>query len=107
MSARLRHLRQAQLRVGSGAYLQAEERGDDLEADDRSSGAGHAQVLGLLHGQSHGLLPPRIQRFGVLVGQPGVSTPNCCAYSAFSRCQPPNFIASGPTMRPMGAPLRR
>src|SRR5438105_1737148 len=35
-------------------------------------------------------------------GQPGVSTPNCFAYSAFNRCQPPNFMASGPTMRPMG-----
>src|SRR5881227_2113011 len=35
-------------------------------------------------------------------GRPGVSTPNCVAYSAFSRRQPPNFMASGPTMRPMG-----
>jgi hypothetical protein len=33
----LRHLRQAQLRVGGEAYLQAEERGDALEADDYSS----------------------------------------------------------------------
>src|SRR5258708_1276556 len=33
--------------------------------------------------------------------------PNCLAYSAFSRCQPPNFIASGPTMRPRGVPLSR
>ena len=33
--------------------------------------------------------------------QLGSSTPNCFAYSAFSRCQPPNFMASGPTMRPM------
>src|SRR2546430_4734578 len=40
-------------------------------------------------------------------GQLGVSTPNCVAYSAFSRCQPPNFMTSGPTMRPMGVPLRR
>jgi|SRR6201987_457453 hypothetical protein len=40
-------------------------------------------------------------------GQLGVSTPNCLAYSACSRCQPPNFIASGPTMRPMGVPLSR
>src|SRR3989441_5819865 len=29
-------------------------------------------------------------------------SPNCFAYSAFNRCQPPNFIAAGPTMRPMG-----
>ena len=36
-----------------------------------------------------------------------VSIPNCLAYSAFSRCQPPNFIASPPTMRSMGVPLRR
>ena len=33
---RLRHLRQAQLRVGGEAYLQAEKRGDDPEADDDS-----------------------------------------------------------------------
>src|SRR5262245_61101829 len=45
--------------------------------------------------------------FGALVPQPGVSTLNCSAYSAFNRCQPPNFIASPPTMRPMGVPLRR
>jgi hypothetical protein len=37
---RLRHLRQAQLRVGGEAYLQAEERGDRPEADDDSFGAG-------------------------------------------------------------------
>src|SRR5947207_8623104 len=61
----------------------------------------------LLQGRFHGVLPPTLQRFGALGGQPGVSTPNCLAYSAFSRCQPPNFIASGPTMRPMGVPLRR
>src|SRR2546426_6790149 len=48
-----------------------------------------------------------LQRFGALGGQLGVSIPNCLAYSAFSRCQPPNFIASPPTMRPMGVPLRR
>ena len=29
-----------------------------------------------------------------LGGQFGASIPNCLAYSAFSRCQPPNFIAS-------------
>jgi len=28
--------------------------------------------------------------------QLGVSIPNCLAYSAFNRCQPPNFMASGP-----------
>src|SRR6059036_2157862 len=84
---RLRHLRQAQLRVGGEAYLQAEERGDDPKADDYSFGAGHAQVRGR-------------------EGQPGVSTPNCFAYSAFSRCQPPNFMASAPTMRPIGSPAR-
>ena len=43
---RLRHLRQAQLRVGGEAYLQAEERGDDPEADDDAFGAGDAQVSG-------------------------------------------------------------
>src|SRR6185312_13735720 len=35
------------------------------------------------------------------------SIPNCLAYSAFSRCQPPNFMASTPAMRPMEVPLRR
>ena len=39
------------------------------------------------------------QGFGALVDQPRVATPNCLAYSAFSRCQPRNFIASPPTMR--------
>ena len=38
--------------------------------------------------------------------QLGSSTPNCFAYSAFKRCQPPNFIVSGPTRRPMGRPAR-
>src|SRR5215472_8999461 len=32
---------------------------------------------------------------------------NCLAYSAFSRCQPPNCIASPPAMRPIGVPPRR
>src|SRR5437870_919768 len=50
---------------------------------DYSFGAGHAQVRGR-------------------EGPRGVSTPNCFAYSAFNRCQPPTFMASGPTMRPMG-----
>ena len=36
----------------------------------------------------------------------GISIPNCLAYSACNRCQPPNFIASGPTMRPIGVPPR-
>src|SRR5436309_128325 len=47
-----------------------------------------------------------LQGFGALGGQPGLSTPNCFAYSAFNRCQPPNFIASPPTMRPIGSPAR-
>src|SRR5436309_15016156 len=51
-------------------------------------------------------LPPSLQPFGALGVHPGVSTPNCFAYSAFNRCQPPNFIAPGPTMRPMGRPAR-
>src|SRR5438045_7517184 len=49
-------------------------------------------------------LPLTLQCFGALGGQLGVSTPNCFAYSAFNRCQPPNFMASAPTMRPMGRP---
>ena len=40
--------------------------------------------------------------FGAFGGQPVVSTPNCFAYSACNRCHPPNFMASGPTMRPIG-----
>src|SRR5437899_2787041 len=60
----------------------------------------------LPRGRFHRVLPPTLQRFGALGGQPGVSTPNCFAYSAFNRCQPPNFIASGPTMRPIGSPAR-
>src|SRR6266852_3059123 len=43
---RLRHLRQAQVRVGGEGYLQAEECGDDPEADDYSFGARDAQVRG-------------------------------------------------------------
>ncbi|MGA8762651.1 MAG: hypothetical protein WB562_07280 [Candidatus Sulfotelmatobacter sp.] len=30
--------------------------------------------------------------------------PNCFAYSAFSRCQPLNFMISASTMRPIGSP---
>src|SRR5262249_10398990 len=55
---RLRHLRQAQLRVGGEAHLQAEKRGDDPEADDYSFGSGHAQVRGVLHGRFHWFFPP-------------------------------------------------
>src|SRR5207237_4275499 len=55
-------------------------------ADDHSFGAGHAQV-----GRE---------------GQPGVSTPNCFAYSAFNRCQPPNFMGSAPTVRTLVRPER-
>src|SRR5262249_51471766 len=58
----------------------------------------------LLQGRFHGVLPLTLQRFGASGCQPGVSTPNCFAYSAFNRCQPPNFMASGPTMRPIGSP---
>src|SRR5438309_11217119 len=29
------------------------------------------------------------------------------AYSAFNRCPPPNFMASAPTMRPIGSAARR
>src|SRR5256886_9395799 len=50
------------------------------------------------------LVLARARLFHVLIleeGKPGVSTPNCFAYSAFNRCQP-NFMASAPTMRPMG-----
>src|SRR5438132_5231446 len=52
-----------------------------------------------------GFFLSRLQRFEALGDHLGVSTPNCLAYSAFSRCQPPNFIASPPTMRPLGVPL--
>src|SRR6516165_9008878 len=60
----------------------------------------------VLQGRFHGVLPRTLQRFGALGGQPGVSTPNCFACSAFNRCQPPNFMASAPTMRPTGSPAR-
>ena len=40
MGERLGHLRQAQLRVGGEAHLQAEERGDDPIDDGRNSGIG-------------------------------------------------------------------
>src|SRR5688572_1683230 len=70
------HLRQSQLRVGSEAYLQAEDCSDDPEADNHSFRAIHVQS----------------------------STLNCLAYSACSRCQPLNLMVSGPTMRPIGSP---
>src|SRR6516225_2037248 len=38
----------------------------------------------------HGVVPPTRQRFGALGGQPGLSIPNCLAYSAVNRCPPPN-----------------
>src|SRR6267142_6330389 len=104
---RLRHLRQAQLRVGGEAHLQAEERGDDPIDDGLCLGGGPGGDEGRpLHGRFHGVLPPTLQRFGALGGQPGVSTPNCFTYSTFNRCQPPNFMASAPTMRPIGSPAR-
>jgi len=46
------------------------------------------------------------QDWATLGGQLGALIPNCWAYSALSRCQP-NFIASLPTMRPIGVPLSR
>jgi hypothetical protein len=55
----------------------------------------------------HGFCFPSIHKFCAAGGgELGVSTPNCLAYSACNRCQP-NFMASGPTMRPRGFPLRR
>src|SRR5215471_4899622 len=105
---RLRHLRQAQLRVGGEAYLQAEERGDDPIDDGLCTRGGLSGDEGrLLQGRFHEVSSSSIQGFGALGGEPGVSTPNCFAYSLFNRCQPPNFIASPPAMRPMGVPLRR
>src|SRR5215467_8976480 len=104
---RLRHLRQAQLRVGGEAHLQAEERCDDPIDDGLSFEGGPSGDGGrLLQGRFHGVLPFTPQRFGALGGQPGVSTPNCFAYSVFNRCQPPNFMASAPTMNPIGSPAR-
>jgi hypothetical protein len=46
MSECLRYLREAQLRVRSEAYLQAEKRSDDPEADDEAFGARNGQVQG-------------------------------------------------------------
>src|SRR5262249_50479000 len=115
MSEQLRDARRAQWRVGSEAYLQAEERRRGPEANHDSFGAAHLldDSLGvggglgdeesrILQSRFHGILPPTRQRFGALVVQPGISRPNCLAYSAFNRCQPSNFMTSGPTMRPMG-----
>jgi hypothetical protein len=89
-------------------HLQAEERSDDPIDDGLGFGGGLDGDEGrLLQGRFHGVLPPKLQRCGALGGQLGVSTPNCFAYSAFNRCQPPNFIASPATMRPMGVPLEQ
>src|SRR5437870_394518 len=88
---------------------------------DRSAGAAPGPRSQPVHSIQRGTETPRavavdigtcgvwvaLQRFAALGGQLGVSVPNCLAYSAFSRCQPPNFIASPPTMRPMGVPLSR
>src|SRR5579862_2736071 len=61
-----------------------------------------------LEGQPKAAVPTSIQdSFADLGGQLGALTPNCRAYSAFSRCQPANFMASAPAMRPMGVPLSR
>ena len=51
--------------------------------------------------------PAHLREWAPLGGQLGTSMPNCWAYSAFSRCQPSNLIASPPAMRPMGVPPRR
>src|SRR5215510_15500791 len=75
---RFRHLRQAQLRVGGEAHLQAEERGYDPEADDFSFGAGHVQVRGR-------------------EGRPGASTPNCFAYIGVLPTAPVALLCHGGT----------
>src|SRR6266852_1952218 len=49
--------------------------------------------------------PRHLRLLCALDGQWGSWIPTCFAYSAFNPC-PPNFIASGPTMRPMGFPAR-
>src|SRR5215467_2398871 len=77
MGERFRHLRQPQLCVGGEAYLQAEEHSDDPKGGDDCFAAGHSQAS--------------MNRF---------------AYSAFNRCQPSKFMASGPTMRPIGESAR-
>src|SRR5262245_12053032 len=59
---------------------------------------------GLCSVDSMGVLLFTVQGFGALGAQPGVPTPNCFAYSTVNRCQPPNFMASAPTMRPIGSP---
>src|SRR5579863_6856794 len=46
----------------------------------------------------------QLHRFA-LGSQLDVSTPNCLAYSATSRCQS-YCMASGPAMRPIGVPLK-
>lgn len=80
MGEGLRDLRQLKLSVRGEADLKTEQRRGDPEADGDSFGARHQ------------LFPP------------GIGTPNWWAYSACKRCHPPNFMASGPTMRPSGSP---
>ena len=48
----------------------------------------------LLQGRFHGS-SSYASTFQVFDGRPGISTPNCFAYSAFNRCQPPNFMSVG------------
>ena len=58
-----------------------------------------SHAVKIAHYRSEALLV--LQDFAALPDQEGASTPNCFAYSALSRCQPLNFMASGPTIRPM------
>src|SRR5262245_62825430 len=79
-----------------------------LRGVGRPTGGLNAELLCVLGVQS--LPATELHRLGANDAAEGGSTertPNCCAYSAFSRCQPPNLIDWGPTMRPRGVALRR
>ncbi len=54
-------------------------------------------------GRFHGFPFNSSGRWAAIRGAP---TPNCFAYSAFNRCHS-NFVASAPTMSPIGVPLRK
>src|SRR5262249_30382651 len=69
---RLRHLRQAQLRVGGKAYLQTEERGDHPIEDGYSFWRGVGPDDGrLLQGRFHEALPPSLPTDRLVMSSPG------------------------------------
>lgn len=86
----LRHLRQAQLRIRGEGDLQAEDRGYAPVSGRRGFGGLRRGDGRHLHGRFNNCC--------------SYSSLNCFAYSSFNRCQPSNFMASGPAMRAIGFP---